>query len=792
MDYPVEKWKFYVSQKWASLEPSLKEKLRQPILLRDSFSLSLSLFQHEDEEYLFNLSRSYCVTKDAKLGLSCKEEGNQKFRKKEYRTAAVLYSRALSHVEAGSTDMAVCYANRSAALFHLGQFEVCLEDIKRAQEGGYPERLWPKILLRKAECLFTLGRLQDMADALASMENQISADHNLDGTGSHRDLLCKLQQLKIKARKEGSGLVSQPAAPRRTPSEPEPWNRNSRIPCASSSVSLAFSLCKGRHLVAAKDILPGEILVKEEAFVSVLRPGKGLLSQGSAGAALDGQLAPEDLHCHHCLKAVLASVPCQSCSYAKYCSPQCAQLAWNGYHSRECSLGGLLLLLGVFCHTALRAVLVAGFAQVRRLVKQSHIESLAEAPGPGMVTEGDLASIPGCDAEGRYSSSYQTTFSLLAHTDRHSPELRFLCSLSVAGLCKAFEAPDLEAIVDEKDASGSQEEPPAAGASSGLEVLGEAMLRHMLQLPCNAQAVVTLSASGSEEGPVTGNEEIALATALFPVISLLNHSCDPNTSVAFSGRTMEVRASHPIPFGQEILHCYGPHHCRMGASERQERLLSQYFFECQCRSCSKELNPSSKGIPSAQPSLFCCPACHLPMQGQGMLCCSSRTCKTQVLEETFQLQLRDLQRLTQRALKLLEQGEAGKSMELLQKCQMEAKKFLSPVHLLMGEIEDHMAQAQATLGRWHEASGHLRSSIRVVEAHFGSSSIEVGQELFKLAQVLFNGCAVSEALEATEKAEVLLSLHLGSQSAQVQELQEMKACLEDLLGGGDAVTAARS
>lgn len=38
------------------------------------------------------------------------------------------------------------------------------------------------------------------------------------------------------------------------------------------------------------------------------------------------------------------------------------------------------------------------------------------------------------------------------------------------------------------------------------------------------------------------------------------------------------------------------------------------------------------------------------------------------------------------------------AIKMLQKCQMDAGNFLSPEHLLMGEMEDHLAQVYATLG----------------------------------------------------------------------------------------------
>lgn len=80
-------------------------------------------------------------------------------------------------------------------------------------------------------------------------------------------------------------------------------------------------------------------------------------------------------------------------------------------------------------------------------------------------------------------------------------------------------------------------------------------------------------------------EEIRIATAIFPTLSLLNHSCCPNTSLVFStgaaadpcgsqesvglnqrligeghqgrGVTVTVRAARVITPGEEILHCYG-------------------------------------------------------------------------------------------------------------------------------------------------------------------------------------------------------------------------------------------
>ncbi|KAM6463189.1 SET and MYND domain-containing protein 4 isoform 2-T2 [Liasis olivaceus] len=619
MALPAEEWRARVRRRWASLPAPRRAELSRPRPLREAFLLAAALLRSEDEECLRRLARRLAVQKDPRLAGACKQEGNRRFRAGEHRAAAALYSRALSHTEAGSPEMAICYANRSAALFHLGQFEICLEDIGRAQQvGSCPEKLLPKILLRKAECLLSLGRLQEAAETLHCVEERMSADQRPEAA-RRRLLLGQLDQLRARACKESGALDHLPAAPGQVQLGPEPWEESSSVSGASVSVSLNFSTRKGRHLVAAEDIPAGKLLVREEAFVSVLCPGESLLLEGSAQTLQDGQLANTDLHCHHCLHPLLASVPCQGCSYSKYCSPACAQLAWRSYHGRECALGGLLLALGVFCHVAFRAVLVAGFAEVKVLVAESQGDGAAGSAAAAAAEKGSC-HIPGCEANGRYSGSYRAVFSLLPHVDQHSPSLRFLCSLSVAALCKELGDAGLETWISGEAVKGERQ--AAEEASAGLQVLGEAMLRHLLQLQCNAQAVTALHPSGPEDGLVASSGQVRLATGLFPTLSLLNHSCDPNTSVVFTGSTAEVRALRPIPEGQELLHCYGPHRCRMGAAERRRRLLAQYFFECQCQACLEELQPGPPSEASAPSvSLFCCPACQMPVQISPWSCC---------------------------------------------------------------------------------------------------------------------------------------------------------------------------
>ncbi|XP_062967874.1 SET and MYND domain-containing protein 4 isoform X1 [Cynocephalus volans] len=791
MDLPVDEWKSYLLQKWSLLPTSIQITISTAKTVNDIFLHSSSLLQPEDEMFLKRLSRGYLVGKDPDAPLFYREEGNKKFQEKDYAGAAVLYSKGVSHSMPNTEDISLCYANRSAALFHLGQYETCLRDITRAQMHGYPERLRPKMMLRKVECLVTLGRLQEASQTISDLESNLAAKSTLAAAPFHI-LQRNLRHLKRKVQEKENLTETFPAALVNAFEDMELREENEQISSASSSVSLRTDPLKGRYLIATKDILPGELLVKEDAFVSVLNPGEMPPLHHGLESKWDLRVTNGDLYCHQCLKPTLATVPCDGCSYAKYCSQECMQQAWERYHSTECSLGGLLLTLGVFCHIALRLILLARFEDVDKVIRNLHEEisdediclpegknlvktvnyGLGESEENGKIVE---TPIPGCDINGKYKNDYNAVFKLLPHTENHSPEHKFLCALSVSALCRQLEAASLQALTT--DLKSSKRKAVTPELCPDVNIWGVAMLRHMLQLQCNAQAITTIQQTGSKENIITDSRQVRLATGIFPVVSLLNHSCNPNTTVSFISTVATIRASQPIGKGQEILHCYGPHMNRMGVAERQQKLRSQYFFDCNCSVCQTEEHRTAAG---PRWEAFCCNHCRALMQGDDVLSCGSRSCTESISRDHLVSRLQDLQQQVGMARKLLRNGNLEQAIQQLLECQNDAQSFLSAEHSMAGDIEDGLAQAYAALGDWQKSATHLQKSLRVVEVRHGPSSVEMGHELFKLAQVFFNGFAIPEALNTIQKAEKVLLVHYGPWNDEIQELQKMKSCLLDL------------
>lgn len=75
-------------------------------------------------------------------------------------------------------------------------------------------------------------------------------------------------------------------------------------------------------------------------------------------------------------------------------------------------------------------------------------------------------------------------------------------------------------------------------------------------------------------------------TAIFPKISMLNHSCDPNIRNCFDGPYLRIYATRDIAENEEIYNCYGPNYKLMSKIDRQMALKQQYCFDCKCSRCT--------------------------------------------------------------------------------------------------------------------------------------------------------------------------------------------------------------
>lgn len=82
---------------------------------------------------------------------------------------------------------------------------------------------------------------------------------------------------------------------------------------------------------------------------------------------------------------------------------------------------------------------------------------------------------------------------------------------------------------------------------------------------------------------LTDDEHIGLA--IYPTLSLINHSCKPNVFLFFYDGKAIIKASKEIFIGEEIVLCYGPNYQTHSLKDRKAQLKKLYYFDCNCECC---------------------------------------------------------------------------------------------------------------------------------------------------------------------------------------------------------------
>lgn len=109
---------------------------------------------------------------------------------------------------------------------------------------------------------------------------------------------------------------------------PELTSKSDTFDCASDSIKLEYTSELGRHIVATKTILPGDIIAVENPYSAIL------LTEFFY------------THCFHCFKNSYNLIPCLNCTLVMFCSVECRETSMKN-HKYECPFLLTAVKLGV-------------------------------------------------------------------------------------------------------------------------------------------------------------------------------------------------------------------------------------------------------------------------------------------------------------------------------------------------------------------------------------------------------------------------------------------------------------
>ncbi|XP_001603967.3 SET and MYND domain-containing protein 4 [Nasonia vitripennis] len=259
-----------------------------------------------------------CTTKCLEKSRSLRKEGNDLYVKKldnrQMEKIFKLYTESIAYAPNDSKDLALAFGNRSALLYKMNKYKESIIDIDRALALTTSDwQLRVRLLCRKAECLAALGSsdckkvYKEAVSLLPKNIDQnskfiLSADRavNKFDAVEAKNIENQKKCVKITSRKK----IENPIAP---------------------AVNVQYDENYGKHLVAARDIKPGEIICVDKLYVSCLN------------------LNNFHAYCDHCFTKSWVNIPCDSCNWCMFCSEECKKLAWMKYHDFECTTVSYLL-----------------------------------------------------------------------------------------------------------------------------------------------------------------------------------------------------------------------------------------------------------------------------------------------------------------------------------------------------------------------------------------------------------------------------------------------------------------
>lgn len=84
------------------------------------------------------------------------------------------------------------------------------------------------------------------------------------------------------------------------------------------------------------------------------------------------------------------------------------------------------------------------------------------------------------------------------------------------------------------------------------------------------------------------------------------------------------------------------------------------------------------------------------------------------------------------------------------------------------------------IGDLDKSASFLEQSLETTKLVYGERSVEVGNELSKLAGVFFNNHQMAKAMAVINQSIDILQMHYGENHSSLWELTEMKNCLMQL------------
>nr|CAI5865838.1 unnamed protein product [Callosobruchus analis] len=612
------------------------------------------------------------VEKDDKVSIQYRKEGNKYYACKDLVKSLEYYTKSICNATLNGREYSLALANRSAVTFEMREYENCLKDIELCLKADYPTALKPKIYFRKAECFLAMSQKENFEKGILEITDLL-CNALIDDKDKYVEKLNHLRKVKIKSKVldvQKENFIELP-----TFSDGE----NENFAFASSKVKISYEKIKGRHVVARKNIQKGEVLFIEKAFIfaPVFKDNREF----------------HPFKCYNCLKDVISSIPCKTCTLCTFCNETCFISSWNECHKWECDgmQASIWYDLGI-AFPAFKAML-KGVRSGFKTIKADHGEDVKKF--------------------GDKDDNYPYFNRLVSHIYKTKNAAPYVIMAAVVVSYLKSYTNFFTWFLQQKNC-------PKTNMMDLVTYVGGVIAKHIAQLSSNSSIIEHWSYSSTDL--LFPDVLIAVACGMFPSVSMMNHSCRSNITNFFVCDTIVVKALEDISENEEIYNCYGIDYRAMTKDQRQMACRSLYHFECKCVIC---LDPTNEAV---MLDSYLCPKC------KGLLPELPNTSKSFCIFCEKELSLKPLKIINNTAQKYLEVPDENENqLESLLKCLKLRKDILYEHHKDFEEVYYRIYSFYLETGDAENMFKYFKLWLENEKARKGENSRGIGTKLYEAA-----------------------------------------------------------
>lgn len=615
------------------------------------------------------------VQKDDTLSTYYRQEGNKCYARKDLLKSLEFYTKSLCCATPNGREYGLALANRSAVSFEMKEYENCLRDIELCFKTNYPKDLKPKIYLRKADCFFEVGQKENLDKCIQESLKFLHAE-DLPDKDKHVARLEQIKKSKVKMKAVEMYRENSSDLPEFDEGE------NQHFAYASSKIKMRYDKLRGRHVAANKNIRKGDVLFMEKAFIfaPVFKENKEFYS----------------FKCYNCLKDIISSIPCRSCTLCVYCNERCRVSSWNECHKWECEgmQANIWYDLGIG-FPAFKAVL-KGVKSGFKSIKGGYEEDLKHF--------------------GNQDDNYPYFNRLVSNIYKSKNAAPYIV---MAAIVVTY----LKKYTDFFTWFLKQQFCPKDDFNNLIRYVGGLITKHIAQLSCNSSIIEHWTYSSTDL--LFPDILITIACGMFPSVSIMNHSCRPNVTNFFICDTIVVKALEDISENEEIFNCYGIDYRGMNREQRQIACRSLYHFECKCIICSDQ----SKEVEMLDSYL--CPKC------KGLVPEIPNVTFMFCLSCGEEYSLRPFRKINDEAQKYLESEDANQ-LEILLKSLKIREKILFKHHKDFEEVYYRLYSYYVEIGDAENMFKYFHLWLENEKARRGENSRGIGTKLYEAALAILH------------------------------------------------------